>query len=101
MTYTLYEAMIQRLFEDHINPMLASHGGSAELIKVEDKTAYIKFSGGCQGCAGARMTLKHYIEGAVKHVVPDIKEVIDLTEHEEGENPFYTSLEGVEESSED
>lgn len=47
------------------------------------------------------MTLKHYIEGAVKHVVPDIKEVIDLTSHEEGENPFYTYLESIEESSED
>ncbi len=89
MTNDMTEGIITILFTEHINPMLASHGGKAKLVKVEDNKAYVEFSGGCQGCAGARMTLGRYIAGAIKQIVPEIEEVIDVTNHEEGENPFY------------
>ncbi len=81
--------VIENMFEKHINPMLAAHGGSAELIKVEDNKAYIEFSGGCQGCAGARMTLGRYIASAIEQVAPAIVEVVDVTDHAAGTDPFF------------
>ena len=85
----LKEAIIRRLFEEKINPMLSMHGGSATLVEVKDDKAYIEFSGGCQGCAGARMTLGRYLSNYIKHVVPSIIEVIDVTDHEAGKNPYF------------
>src|SRR5829696_4352798 len=33
----------------HVNPSIAAHGGSAELVAVEQGTAYLRLGGGCQG----------------------------------------------------
>lgn len=85
----LKEAIIRRLFEEKVNPMLSMHGGSAKLVEVKDDKAYIEFSGGCQGCAGARMTLGRYLSNYIKQCVPSITEVIDVTDHEAGKNPYY------------
>ena len=46
--------------------------------------------GGCQGCAVSAMTLRDGIEKAILQHVPEITEVVDATDHEAGENPFYT-----------
>ncbi len=45
--------------------------------------------GGCQGCGMANVTLKNGIEVAVKEVAPSIEEVIDVTDHAGGNNPYY------------
>ena len=47
------------------------------------------FGGGCQGCGMADVTLKQGVETMIKDNVPSITEVIDATDHEAGENPFY------------
>lgn len=96
----LKETIIRRLFEAKINPMLDLHGGKAELVEVKDDVAYIKFSGGCQGCAGARMTLQRYLTNAIKMVVPSIVDVVDVTDHSAGENPYYKP-EDLDEPAED
>ena len=85
----MQEAIIKRMLEEHINPMLSTHGGSAKLMEIKDNKAHIEFSGGCQGCAGARMTLGRYIASAIKSVVPALDEIVDVTDHDAGENPFY------------
>jgi Fe-S cluster biogenesis protein NfuA len=80
---------IQTLVENEINPSLASHGGFVVLHSVENNNVYLEMGGGCQGCAMSYMTLKEGIEGAIKSVVPAIEQVIDVTNHSEGDNPFY------------
>ena len=47
------------VLEEQVNPAIASHGGRADLVALDEekKVAYIKLSGGCQGCAMSRMTL--------------------------------------------
>ena len=72
-----------------MNPAVASHGGHVELMGVEDGKAVIVFGGGCQGCGMADVTLKQGVETMIKDNVPSITEVIDATDHEAGENPFY------------
>ena len=46
-------------------------------------------TGGCQGCSSSQATLKNGVEQAVFNAFPKVREVVDVTEHELGENPFY------------
>lgn len=89
MTNKEIEVKITQLLDEMINPAIAGHGGSVKLVKFEDGLAYLEMFGGCQGCAGARMTLQHHIEGLLKAEIPEISQVVDCTDHDAGENPFY------------
>lgn len=80
---------VGQLLEQHINPALASHGGFATLVKVEGSQAHITMGGGCQGCAVSAMTLRDGIQSAILERIPEITEVVDTTDHDAGENPFY------------
>jgi len=80
---------IQKLLDDQINPGLASHGGEAALIAIKENVVYIQMSGGCQGCGSATLTLKEGITKLIKRELPHIKEVLDVTDHASGTNPFY------------
>lgn len=82
---------VESLLESHINPALASHGGYARLVKVEDRDVYVEMGGGCQGCAASQATLRFGIESAIRQVAPQVREVVDVTDHAAGENPYYSS----------
>lgn len=85
---------IQELIDERINPAVAAHGGQIELLNVEDDAIYIHMGGGCQGCGMANVTLKHGIEAMIQEVFPEIKQVIDTTDHASGDNPYYSSGKG-------
>ncbi len=87
------EALV-KLFEEKINPGLASHGGSVELLDVKDNIVYVRLGGGCQGCGMANVTLKQGIERMVKEEMPEIESVIDSTDHADGQNPYYAPSHG-------
>ena len=80
---------IEQVLARLINPGIALHGGRAELTGVEGSTAYLRLSGGCQGCGLASVTLKKGVEVAIKHSVPEIAEVVDVTDHASGVNPYF------------
>jgi Fe/S biogenesis protein NfuA len=77
------------VLEEQINPAIASHGGRAELVAVDDDTAYLRLSGGCQGCGMASVTLSQGIEVAIRDTIPEITRVVDVTDHASGENPYF------------
>lgn len=85
------EDRIRTVFEEEINPSLLSHGGHVDLVEVRENNAYVKMSGGCQGCASSKATLKQGIETRIKEVAPEILEVIDTTDHDAGENPYFSA----------
>ena len=70
-----------KIMDEQIAPALASHGGGAVITKVENGAVYVELQGGCKGCMGARMTMKNGIEALLKEKIPDVKEVIDDTDH--------------------
>ena len=72
---------IEQLLNEQVRPALGSHGGGVELVKVEDNKVYVKLTGGCRGCPGARMTMKNGIEQIIIETYPEITEVIDVTNH--------------------
>jgi Fe/S biogenesis protein NfuA len=87
-------ALAQRVvavLEQSVNPAIASHGGRADLVALneDDGTAYLRLSGGCQGCAMSQMTLRQGIETALLEEVPELTRILDVTDHGSGENPFY------------
>ncbi len=81
------------VLEADVNPSIASHGGRADLVAIdEDKgIAYLALSGGCQGCAMSRQTLSNGIEVMLKEQIPQLTDIIDVTDHAVGENPFYAN----------
>jgi Fe/S biogenesis protein NfuA len=80
------------VLEQSVNPAIASHGGRADLVALDedDGTAYLRLSGGCQGCAMSQMTLRQGIETALLEEVPELTRILDVTDHGSGENPFYS-----------
>ncbi|CCM66017.1 MULTISPECIES: iron-sulfur cluster biogenesis protein NfuA [Candidatus Neomicrothrix] len=83
-------SQVQQLLEQVINPGLASHGGFATLVGVDDDNqVYITLGGGCQGCSMTQMTLTQGIQVQLNAAIPEIGNVIDVTDHASGDNPFY------------
>jgi Fe/S biogenesis protein NfuA len=85
-------ARIQEVLDRQINPSVASHGGFVDLLdllEVRGGAAYVQLGGGCQGCAQVDVTLRQGIEVAIKAAVPQITEVIDVTDHAAGLNPYF------------
>ena len=80
---------VQEVLDLQINPGVGTHGGMVTLVDVRDGTAYMRFGGGCQGCAAVDVTLKHGVETAVRTAVPSIRAIVDVTDHQAGENPYY------------
>jgi Fe/S biogenesis protein NfuA len=81
---------VQAVLDKAINPALASHGGFAALVGVEDTRVFVTMGGGCQGCAASAMTLRDGIRTMLLESLPEITDVVDVTDHDAGENPFYT-----------
>jgi Fe/S biogenesis protein NfuA len=78
-----------QVLDRQINPAIAAHGGSAELVAVDEGTAYLRLGGGCVGCGMVSVTLRQGIEVALREAVPVITRVIDVTDHASGTNPYY------------
>ncbi len=90
LTGPLVERVEQVLIQE-VNPAIAAHGGGAELVSVDGTIAYLRLFGGCQGCGLAEVTLKQGIEKIILESIPDLTQVIDVTDHASGDNPYYES----------
>jgi Fe-S cluster biogenesis protein NfuA len=59
-----------------VRPYMESHGGSAELVGVEEGVVRLRLEGSCSGCPSSSITLKLAIEKAIFEVAPDVHEVV-------------------------
>lgn len=80
---------LETLFDEQIRPALAAHGGNVEIVDVDNDILYLRLQGGCQGCASSQATLKDGIARLVKQHYPDITQIVDVTDHASGENPYF------------
>ena len=85
---SLYER-VAKVFEEQVNPMVARHGGRVELIDVQDAVVMLRMGGGCQGCGMADVTLRQGIEGMLAQFVPQVRGIVDITDHTSGANPYF------------
>lgn len=81
---------VNELIKNDINPSIASHGGVITLQSVSDGKAYVTMGGGCKGCSASSVTLKQGVESYIVAKVDGVTELVDITNHAEGENPYYT-----------
>lgn len=81
-------ATVSDLLDREANPAIARHDGKVSVEHVEDNDVYLRVSGGCQGCAAPAADLRNGIETMLRNALPAIPEIIDLTNHNSGANPF-------------
>jgi nitrite reductase/ring-hydroxylating ferredoxin subunit/Fe-S cluster biogenesis protein NfuA len=58
-----------------IRPMLASHGGDVELVRIEPPAIEVRFLGSCDGCPASALTFHAGVKKAVEAACPEIKEI--------------------------
>ncbi len=80
---------VREVLDSRINPAVAGHGGHISLIDVRPPRVYLRLEGGCQGCGMADVTLKQGVEAEIMRAAPEITEILDVTEHAAGSNPYY------------
>jgi Fe-S cluster biogenesis protein NfuA len=69
------ETRIERAL-DKSRPYLKSHGGSVELLGVQDETVRLRMSGSCSGCPSSLATVKGTIEESIRTMVPEILNIV-------------------------
>ena len=62
---------VLQILDSQINPSIASHGGRAELVSVDEGVVYLRLGGGCQGCGMANVTLRQGIEVVERVPIPE------------------------------
>ena len=83
------EERVMELIDATVNPQIASHGGNIQVVGIDAGILYIEMLGGCQGCSASQYTLQHAVDQQIKSQFPEIKSIVDTTNHEAGENPYY------------
>lgn len=66
---------IKDLLETRIRPAVAGDGGDIAYRGYSKGIVHLQLQGACDGCPSATATLKHGIEGLLKHYVPEVVEV--------------------------
>lgn len=81
MTKAQVEAVL-----NEARPSLARHAGNIELVDVDEANGIVKvrLQGTCVGCPMSTFTMQLGIEKLLRERIPEVKEVIDVTEHEAG-----------------
>jgi len=60
---------------EKIRPGLKAEGGDIELIDIRDSVVYVKLSGACATCSMSTLTMKNWVEAAIKKELPGITSV--------------------------
>lgn len=89
---------IQTMLDEKVNTLLGQHRGRVDIVKLDREVkdmdlhidaAYVKMSGGCQGCAGAKATLRSIVSAYIKEFDPSIKDIFDVTDHTDKTQAFF------------
>lgn len=67
---------IKELIDTYVKPAVEMDGGNIEFKSFQDGKVTLIMQGACSGCPSSTVTLKAGIEGMLKRMVPEVKEVI-------------------------
>jgi Fe-S cluster biogenesis protein NfuA len=81
---------------DSMRPYMATHGGSVELLSLQDGVARLRLGGSCNGCPSSAATLEYALKEAIDQAAPDllgleVEGVVGLSE-EKSDGPSGLSL---------
>lgn len=67
---------IKELIETYVKPAVEMDGGNIEFESYDQGIVSVVLQGSCSGCPSSTVTLKSGIEGMLKRMVPEVKEVV-------------------------
>lgn len=67
---------IKELLENYVKPAVEMDGGAISYKSYENGTVKLMMQGACSGCPSSMITLKAGIEGMMKRMIPEVKEVV-------------------------
>jgi len=67
--------VIKELIETRVRPAVAQDGGDITFRGFENGTVFLNMKGACAGCPSSTATLKHGIQNLLRHFVPEVQHV--------------------------
>jgi Fe-S cluster biogenesis protein NfuA len=67
---------IKELLENYVKPAVEMDGGAISFKGFDNGTVTLMLQGSCSGCPSSMITLKTGIEGMMKRMIPEVKEVV-------------------------
>ncbi|MCB0716037.1 MAG: NifU family protein [Chitinophagaceae bacterium] len=67
---------IKELLDNYVRPAVEMDGGAIQFKSYEAGTVNLAMQGSCSGCPSSMITLKAGIEGMMKRMIPEVKEVV-------------------------
>lgn len=67
---------IKELLDNYVRPAVEMDGGAIQFKSYNDGVVNLMMQGSCSGCPSSMITLKSGIEGMMKRMIPEVKEVV-------------------------
>ncbi|NRB53583.1 MAG: NifU family protein [Saprospiraceae bacterium] len=67
---------IKELIDTYVKPAVETDGGNIEFKSYDEGIVTVVLQGSCSGCPSSTVTLKSGIEGMLKRMIPEVKEVV-------------------------
>ncbi len=67
---------IKELLDNYVKPAVEMDGGAIQFKSYEEGVVNLMLQGSCSGCPSSMITLKAGIEGMMKRMIPEVKEVV-------------------------
>jgi Fe-S cluster biogenesis protein NfuA len=70
---------IKELLDTRVRPAVAQDGGDITFRGYENGTVFLNMKGACAGCPSSTATLKHGIQNLLRHFVPEVQQVEQIS----------------------
>ncbi|MEO3386543.1 NifU family protein [Mesorhizobium sp. CAU 1741] len=70
---------IKELLDTRVRPAVAQDGGDITFRGFENGTVFLHMKGACAGCPSSTATLKHGIQNLLRHFVPEVQQVEQIS----------------------
>lgn len=67
---------VEAVLDEYVRPLLATHNGDMEVLRIEDGVVYFRMKGACAGCAAADLTSEDLINKELVEHVPGVKKAV-------------------------
>jgi len=67
---------IKELLDNYVKPAVEMDGGAIQFKSYDAGVVNLMLQGSCSGCPSSMITLKAGIEGMMKRMIPEVKEVV-------------------------
>ena len=67
---------VEAVLDEYVRPLLATHNGDMEVLRIEDGVVYFRMKGACAGCAAADLTSEDLVNKELVEHVPGVKKAV-------------------------